>query len=111
VPTKSSFRDLGGHLSISKAFTGATVTARIEAATSYIAKIAKMPWSFDDKRKVVQMLVLPKAFYGAEAAPPAIVAMDKLSRKMAKALGPYSQGSSNLVSFHTAGKGCLEPGA
>ena len=57
------------------------------------------------------MLVLPKALYGSEAAPPAIAAMDKLGRAVAKAVGPYSQGSSNLVIQHTAGNCCLEPAA
>ena len=111
VPTKCSFRDLGGQLSFGVRLTGATVNARIETAIAYANKISRMPWSYDDKFKVVQMLVLPKAFYGAEAAPPAIAAMDKLGRAVAKAVGPYSQGSSNLIIQHTAGKSCLEPAA
>jgi hypothetical protein len=45
VPTKSAFRDLGGHLNFGKTLTGATVNARIEAATTYAHKVARMPWS------------------------------------------------------------------
>ena len=69
------------------------------------------PWSYKDKTAVVRTLVLPKAFYGSEAAPPSIAAMDSLSRAIAKAVGPYSQGASNLITQHTAGSCCIEPAA
>ena len=60
-------------------------------------QICRMPWSYNEEYKVVMMLVLLKAFYGSEAAPPAIAAMDRLARAVAKAVGPYAIGASNLV--------------
>ena len=111
VATKTSFRDLGGHLNLGSALSGATVNRRLATATDYANKICRMPWSYSDKAKVVQCLVLPKAFYGAEAAPPASSASDKLSRAIACAVGPHSQSSSNLIIQHTAGRSCFEPAA
>ena len=109
VPAKCSFRDLGGQLNFGIRLTGATVNARIETAIAYAEKICRMPWSSEEECSVVKILVLPMAFYGSEAAPPAIAAMDKLGRTIAKAVGPYSIGASNLVIQYTAGKCCLEP--
>ena len=74
MATETSFRDLGGHLNLGSALSGATVNGRLATATDYAIKICRMPWSYSDKAKVVQGLVLPKGFYGAEAAPPAISA-------------------------------------
>jgi len=48
VPTKCSFRDLGGQLNFGIRLTGATVNNRIATAIAYVEKICKMPWSYED---------------------------------------------------------------
>ena len=108
VPTETPIRDLGGQLSFGIRISGATVNGRIATAMTYADKIDRMRWSYEDKPRVVQLLVLPKAFYGSEASPPA---MDKLGRAIARAVGPYSHGASNLIIQHTIGSRCLEPAA
>ena len=60
---------------------------------------------------MVFALVLPTALYGSEAAPPAERVLARLSTAIAKAIGPHSSDSSNIMAFHISTKFYLEPGS
>ena len=53
----------------------------------------------------VESLVFPLGLYGSEACPAAEREIGKLSIAVAKAIGPYSQNSSNVLSFLLSRRG------
>ena len=98
-------RDLGGHLSTQAVLNGSTITCRLKKANALATKLAGMPWTFEAKQKIVETLIYPTGLYGCEASPVAEREAAKLGANIAKAIGPYSQHSSNSLSFLIAKKG------
>ena len=90
-------RDLGGHLSTKAVLGGSTLAKRMRKAIAYCFRLAAMPWSKQAKQRVVEALIYPLALYGCEAAPIGDSDMAKLTAAVAKAVGCYTQGSSNLM--------------
>ena len=97
-------RDLGGHLSTKAVLGGSTLAKRMRKATAYCYRLAAMPWAKQAKQKVVEALIYPLALYGCEAAPIVDSDMAKLTAAVAKAVGCYTQGSSNLLTAMTSAK-------
>jgi hypothetical protein len=98
-------RDLGGHLSTQTVVNGSTITARLKKANALATKLAGTPWSLEAKQKIVETLVYPTGLYVCEASPVAQRETAKLGVNIAKAIGPYSQHSSNNLSFLIAKQG------
>ena len=91
--------------------TSATLTQKILRACALCKRLVQMPWSRDAKIKIVLTLILPLAFYGAEAAPPAEKPLERLTVAIAKVISFYSTSSSNLLAFQLATTRLLEPAA
>ena len=84
IPAATSFQDRGGHLNSGRLLTSATLTQRILRASALCERLVQMPWSRESKIKIVLTLILPLAFYGAEAAPPAEEPLERLTVAIAK---------------------------
>ena len=98
-------RDLGGHLSTQVTLNGSTLTQRLRRANTIASKLCCMPWDFEAKQKMIEALIYPLGLYGCEACPAAEKEIAKLKISVAKAVGPYSQSSSNALSFIMSKKG------
>ena len=90
---------------------GATLNQRINRAIDICERLARQPWSRENKVRMVIALVLPTALYGSEAAPPAERVLARLATAIAKAIGPHSADTSNTMAFHISSKFSLEPGS
>jgi hypothetical protein len=100
-------RDLGGHISMSHRLGGATSAKRIARATALAVKLRFFPWNWEAKRKIAQTLIFPTALYASEATPLKDDDLAKLDVAVAKAVGPYSHGSSIALSGMLNVAGCV----
>eukprot|EP00969_Alexandrium_andersonii_P266728 11787873-Alexandrium_andersonii.AAC.1 len=71
-------RDLGAHISLSSAFRGGTLTARMRQVRPVLSHLQKIPTSQSLCERVVRMKILPAALYGCQVAPVATGALKAL---------------------------------
>jgi hypothetical protein len=98
IKVVSDARDLGGHLSTRAILAGQTLNQRMRRANLLACRLAYFPWDAEAKQRVIETLVIPTALYGCEACPAADSEVAKLTISIAKVIGPYSHGSSNMLS-------------
>ena len=61
-------RDLGAHFNFTSGVRCTTITARIDEAVKMCQRLAYIPICIEDKIKLIQTAILPKALYATEAS-------------------------------------------
>jgi hypothetical protein len=98
IPCKSSFRDLGSHLNLTRSLSGGTLTERIHNVIGMAKRLKWMAVGDEMRERLVLTNLLPAALYGVESIRVAGSALNGLRSAIADAIGPKSDKRSvNLV--------------
>ena len=99
LPVLTHARDLGTHINFGQSLVGKTINDRIKQAMAVCAKISGLQVTRKRKASIVRSIVLAKAMYGIEAAPPCDALLTKLGSRILKCVGFRNKVKCNALAF------------
>ena len=110
IPVSTHARDLGTHINFGQTLVGKTINDRMKQALTVCTKISGLQVTRKRKAHIVRSIVLAKATYGSEAAPPCDALLAKLASRILKCVGFRSKVKCNAIAFDlTQEAGDLDP--
>ncbi len=100
IPTVNNFRDIGGHLNLTAANNGNTLTDRMHKSTLMVKRLRWLPLPLAFKEKVVRANILPAGLYAVEAVWASKATLSTFRAAIANTLGPRSARASNDIVFN-----------